>query len=97
MIPGTQMTYRGVDGKGAVSTIVVTVTDKTKRIAKGISARVVRDTAAIEPDSLEYKCYAPGVGTVLTLDISGDSGRDELIKVTQVPAGTAIGPLGRPD
>ncbi len=203
MVPGTQMTYRGVDGEGAVSTIVVTVTDKTKKVANGITARVVRDTAtengqitedtfdwfaqdkdgsiwylgedtatfengklgskegsweagvdgaqagvampahpkagiayrqeyyrgkaedngevlstsemvdvkfghfgpvlltkdtaALEPDALEYKFYAPGMGPVLTLDISGDAGREELVSVRKAPAGTATGPLGQPD
>lgn len=203
LVPGTQMTYRGVDEEGTVSTITVTVTDQTKKIANGVTARVVRDTAredgeivedtrdwyaqddmgnvwylgedtatfengqkdstegsfeagvdgaqagvampadpkpgpvyrqeyykghaedngqvlstremvdvtlghydsvlltkdtsAIEPEVLEYKFYAPGVGPVLALDIAGGSEREELISVKKVPAGTATGPLGRPD
>ena len=45
----------------------------------------------------ELKLYAPGVGPALTLDISGGSGREELVSVTTVPDGTGTGPLGSPD
>jgi hypothetical protein len=203
LVPGTRMTYRGVDEDGTISAITVTVTDRTKKIANGVTARVVRDTArvdgrivedtrdwfaqddtgnvwylgedtatfkngkklstdgsfesgvdgaragvampadpkpgpvyrqeyykghaedngqvlssremvdvqgkhydsvlltkdtsAIEPDGLEYKFYAPGVGTVLTIDIAGGSDREELVSVTKVAAGTTTGPLGHPN
>jgi len=60
-------------------------------------ALLTRDTDALEPDVAELKLYAPGVGPVLTLDISGGSGREELLDVTTVPAGTGTGPLGSPD
>ena len=60
-------------------------------------ALLTRDTNALEPDVAELKLYAPGVGPVLTLDISGGSGREELIDVTTVPDGTGTGPLGSPD
>ena len=59
-------------------------------------ALLTRDTNALEPDVAELKLYAPGVGPVLTLDISGGSGREELIDVTTVPDGTGTGPLGSP-
>jgi hypothetical protein len=58
---------------------------------------LTRDTNALEPDVAELKFYAPGVGPVLTLDISGGSGREELMSVTTVPDGTGTGPLGSPD
>ena len=44
MTPRTQWTYREVDADGAELTVVVTVTDQTKEVANGITARVVRDT-----------------------------------------------------
>lgn len=203
MVPGTQWTYREMESDGEELTVVVTVTTETKKIANGITARVVRDTVSrgeeivedtfdwyaqdaegniwylgentaefengevastegsfeagvdgalpgiaipadprpglayrqeylkgeaedngevlsvkeqvevpyghaddalltkdtitIEPDVLEYKLYAPGVGPVLTLGVSGGSGREELISVEQVPDGTGTGPLGDPN
>ena len=48
---------------------------------------------------LEYKLYAPGVGPVLTLGVSGGAEREELLKRDTAPAawvqraGTA--PLGQ--
>lgn len=58
------------------------------------------DTSALEPDVLEYKLHAAGVGTVLTLGVSGGAGREELVRVSRVSeaqagaAGTV--PLGQP-
>jgi hypothetical protein len=41
-----------------------------------------RDTNPLEPKVVEYKYYAPDVGPVLTLDVSGASGREELLSYT---------------
>lgn len=41
---------------------------------------LTKDLVPLEPDVLEYKLYAPGIGPVLTLDVSGASGREELIR-----------------
>ncbi|KRE21660.1 hypothetical protein ASG80_13230 [Agromyces sp. Soil535] len=60
------------------------------------SALLTRDTNPLEPDVAELKFYAPGIGPVLTLDVSGGSGREELVDVTTVPDGTGTGPLGSP-
>jgi hypothetical protein len=58
------------------------------------------DTIPLEPDVLEYKLYARDVGLVLTLDVSGGAGREELTSTTQVsPAQAAAAgttPLGEP-
>jgi hypothetical protein len=62
-------------------------------------ALLTKDTSAIEPGVLEYKLYAPGVGPVLTLAVSGGAGREELLRRDKAPAawvrraGTA--PLGQ--
>ena len=42
------------------------------------------DTTPLEPDVLEHKYYADGVGLVLTIDKQG-GGREELLSVTQIP------------
>ncbi|MFJ3407165.1 hypothetical protein [Promicromonospora sp. NPDC090134] len=52
-------------------------------------ALLTKDTITIEPDVLEYKLYAPGVGPVLVLGVSGGGGREELVEVSTVPADTA--------
>jgi hypothetical protein len=49
-------------------------------------ALLTKDTSAIEPSVLEYKLYAPGVGPVLTLGVSGGAGREELVKRDRAPA-----------
>ena len=67
-------------------------------LALSAFAPVAKDTDALEPDVLEYKLYAVGVGPVLTLGVSGGGGREELLEHTKVSvevaraAGTA--PLG---
>ncbi len=59
---------------------------------------LTKDTITIQPDVLEYKLYAPGVGPVLVFGVSGGGGREELVKIETVgaeaagAAGTA--PLG---
>jgi hypothetical protein len=57
-------------------------------------ALLTKDTITIEPDVLEYKLYAPGVGPVLVLGVSGGGGREELVEVGTVPADVA-GAAGR--
>lgn len=59
---------------------------------------LTKETNRLEPDVLEYKLYAPRVGPVLSLLVSGGSEREELVKMDRAPAawmrraGTA--PLG---
>ena len=60
-------------------------------------ALVTMDTSSIEPDVVEYKFYAPGVGPLLALDISGGASREELIKVDKVVPKAGTGPLGKPN
>ena len=45
MRPGSRWVYRETDPAGATQRIVVTVLAETKRIANGVTARVVRDVA----------------------------------------------------
>jgi hypothetical protein len=61
-------------------------------------AVLTKDTNGLEPRALEYKLYAPRVGPVLTLDVSGSAGREELVRVERVGADAAraagAAPLG---
>jgi hypothetical protein len=63
-------------------------------------ALLTKDTVGVNPDALEYKLYAPGVGPVLVLGISGGGGREELLRVETVDAAAAkaagTAPLGEP-
>jgi hypothetical protein len=45
---------------------------------------LTKDTITIEPDVLEYKLYARGVGPVLVLGVSGGGGREELVAMETV-------------
>ena len=59
MKPGSRWVYRETEG-GSVKKVVVTVTRKTKRLANGVTARVVRDevTENGEPVELTDDFYA---------------------------------------
>ncbi len=63
-------------------------------------ALLTKDTVGLDPDVLEYKLYAPGVGPVLVLGVSGGGGREELLRVEMVSAAEAkaagTAPLGQP-
>ena len=53
MDPGTRWTYRETDQDGAGLKVVVTVSDQTKKIANGVTARVVRDTVTEDGEIIE--------------------------------------------
>jgi hypothetical protein len=60
MAVGSRWVYREIDTDGTVQRVEVTVTDRTKRIANGIEARVVRDevTENGEPVEITDDWYA---------------------------------------
>ena len=53
MRPGSRWVYRGTDASGGRQRVVVTVTHRTKRIANGVVARVVRDVASEDGEPVE--------------------------------------------
>jgi hypothetical protein len=67
--------------------------DKARVLALDAEAKVRRgrfddclqteNTTPLEPDALENKFYAPGVGLVLEIDVAGDGVRNELVRVTR--------------
>jgi hypothetical protein len=60
MSPGSKWVYSETDTKGTNQKAVVEVTDKTKMIANGIEARVIRDTVTENgvPVEITYDWYA---------------------------------------
>jgi hypothetical protein len=59
---------------------VLSVTERA-RVPVGSYTGVVKtkDTTPLEPQVLEYKYYARGIGPVLTVDVAGGGVRDELV------------------
>ena len=53
MSPGTRWVYRETDEEGEQLRVVVTVSTVTKRIANGVTARVVRDTVSQDGEVVE--------------------------------------------
>jgi hypothetical protein len=53
MRPGSRWVYRETDAVGARQRVVVTVTTRTKRIANGVTARVVHDAVTEDGDPVE--------------------------------------------
>jgi hypothetical protein len=51
--PGTRWTYRETTEDGEVVQVVVTATSVTRRIANGVTARVVRDTVTLDGEIIE--------------------------------------------
>jgi hypothetical protein len=60
-------------------------------------ALLTRDTTSLEPTVVEYKLYAPGIGPVLALDISGGAAREELVRIDKAAPKDGTGPLGKPN
>ena len=58
MKPGSQWIFRETDAEGTVSKVVVTVLDKTKKIANGVEARIVHDQVSehgeIKEDTFDW-------------------------------------------
>src|SRR5215207_2162384 len=83
--PRDGMQYRQEYYKGeAEDNGEVLSTDEMAEVPYGQydNALLTKDTSTIEPNVLEYKLYARGVGPVLTLGVSGGPGsREELINL----------------
>ena len=58
---------------------------------------LTKDTITTEPDVLEFKLYARGIGPVLVFGVSGGGGREELVDIDRAPASAGTGPLGSPN
>jgi hypothetical protein len=84
--PRPGMSYRQEHYAGeAEDRARVLSTDEQAEVPFGHFSGVLltRESTPLEPKVLEYKLYAHGVGLVLTLDASGESGREELLTYTK--------------
>jgi len=84
--PEPGLTYRQEYLKGqAADQGAVLSTDEQVGVPTGIytGALLTRDTTALEPDLVELKFYAPGIGPVLTVESSGGAGREELVETNR--------------
>jgi hypothetical protein len=80
--PRPGLTYRQENRPGAAEDRArVLSADEQAEVPAGHFDRVVltKDWNPLEPKVLEYKLYAPGVGLVLALGVSGGGGREELL------------------
>jgi hypothetical protein len=79
--PGRSYRQENFPGEAEDRARVLSVDDQAE-VPAGHFRRVVttRDWNPLRPRTLEFKFYARGVGLVLALDISGGSGREELIR-----------------
>ncbi len=99
--PEVGMTYRQEYYEGeAEDNGEVLALDRKARVRAGEYDDLVMtaDTSTIEPNVLEHKYYASGVGLVLTVDKAA-GGREELLSITQLPPDQArragVAPLGQ--
>ena len=60
-------------------------------------ALVTMDTSSVETTAVEYKFYAPGLGPLLALDVSGGAAREELVKIDKAAPKDGTGPIGKPN
>jgi hypothetical protein len=84
--PQVGMTYREEYYKGhAEDGASIISTDALAKVPYGRFDQGVqtRNFSGIEPDVIEEKIYAKGVGVVLEITVSGGSDRDELLNYTQ--------------
>jgi hypothetical protein len=89
--PEVGMTYRQEHYEGeAEDRGEVLALDERASVPAGEYDGLVQtaDTTPLEPDVLEHKYYAEGLGLVLTVDREAD-GREELLSVTQISADAA--------
>jgi hypothetical protein len=96
--PGMEYRQEFYEGEAEDSGRVLS-TDELAQVPAGHyrDALLTKDFTPLEPDVLEYKLYAKGVGPVLTLTASGGAGREELLVMDQVAGSQGTGPLGDPN
>jgi hypothetical protein len=79
--PGREYRQEHFRGEAEDRARVLSLDDQAE-VPAGHYTRVLttKDWNPLEPDVLEYKLYAPRVGLVLAVHVSGGSGREELVR-----------------
>ncbi len=79
--PGQAYRQEHLAGEAEDHAEVVSLSEQAE-VPLGHFRRVLmtRDLNALEPKAVEFKFYARGIGPVLAVGISGDSGREELVR-----------------
>ena len=83
--PEVGMTYRQEyhAGDAEDSAAVLSVDEKTESPQGSYQGVLMtKDFTPLEPDALEYKFYAKGVGPIVALGVSGGIAREELVSFT---------------
>ena len=81
--PEPGLTYRQeyYAGEAEDAATVLSVDERAQVPAGSFEGLLLtKDYTPLDPEILEYKLYAPGVGPVLVLAISGRGGREELVE-----------------
>jgi len=81
--PDVAMSYRQeyYEGEAEDAAVVLSLDEKVEVPLRRYDAVLMtKDHTPLEPDVLEHKFYARGVGLVLALAISGGTGREELVE-----------------
>jgi hypothetical protein len=86
--PRPGLAYRQEYYKGqAEDAAQVLSLDKRARVPFGAFSDVLvtKDFTPLQPELLEHKFYAPGVGPVLVVAVKGSASREELLRFEQAP------------
>ena len=84
-VPGMRYRQEYRQGEAEDRAQVLSVSEQAQVPFARFPRRVLltKDVNPLEPRVLEYKLYARGVGPVLVLEVSGGSGREELLSFTR--------------
>jgi hypothetical protein len=79
--PGLQYRQEFLKGEAEDKAIVLSTSEQAQTPTGTYhDALLTRDTTPLEPELVELKWYAPGVGPVLTLTPSGEQTREQLVE-----------------
>jgi hypothetical protein len=82
--PGLSYRQEYLAGEAEDEALVLSVSERVE-VPTGsyTDALLTRDTTPLDPEVSELKFYAPGVGPVLTVQVSGETSREALVETTR--------------